>query len=188
MKKATFTISLLSTLIAGSLFAQCPVGSPCYQGGGGQRYGNTWSQGQGGYESGYSPSESYPAQGGYGSYQQSPSSNYHYGHNQGYPQGQHNNVYYKNDPSTFPAPPAEHPVYPQGQQGNYNQRSYNQGNYSSSPESSWNQRSFGNYSYSESPVSNASYANDPTAVGSGTNNGSTGSGMPVGNGANRMSY
>lgn len=180
-KMSKFAITILSTFAVSSLFAQCPVGSPCHRGyGGGSSYGSGYEAGQG-RPSSYGASQPYGGgysygspqySGGYeGSYYQSPAANY----NQGYSQQQswQHGAHYLNEPAyshydNQSTPPPEHPVYPNQQgmmQGSSMQGSpsmdsnwSNQGTPSGSYQT-WTQGNPSKSQYSQGSMSN-SHLND----------------------------
>lgn len=76
-------LSLLSTLVVSSVFAQCAPGSPCYKGGSGNRGYGSYSGSY--YGTSYDDGYSYGAP-SYGSYESYPSYPMSHGHNYSYSQ------------------------------------------------------------------------------------------------------
>ena len=108
-KFSTFALSLLTTLAASSLFAQCPLGSPCAQrnyGGGSSGWGGNYSysspntQGQSYYQNpsyGRNPYQTNYAQGPYEiNYPSYPQGDQGFYHQQG---GMEGPTYYDNQPN-----------------------------------------------------------------------------------------
>lgn len=149
-----FALSVLATVIANSLFAQCPSGAPCSgyspyprgaanrgcgRGGYSSYYAEPqynsgsggWSSSSSNYAPSYGDSYSYRGPRSYSSqeYMQHPGSSY--GHDSHYSSGGWGGNYYS-EPMThegYPMAPEEHPVgnyQHQWNQPSYSQRSYNQ--------------------------------------------------------------
>jgi hypothetical protein len=160
IKKSQLTITLLATLIATNVFAQCIPGGPCRRQKNGENENNgyynqqpaQWNSEQG-YRSqqGEYQQPQYGSQYGYDQYQQ----NYqpqNYQQNYAPQGGAHpTHLEYTSKDGKFPAPPADHPVHP-NQAGGYYQGQYNQGQYNQGYNQGYSQGQFndGNKNFNQS--------------------------------------